>query len=54
MDLIQAYPGAFLMTVILPLVTGILVTFGGYETLKARAGSDAHLLFIHHFIRVWA
>lgn len=43
MDLFGSYPGAYLMTIVLPLVTGLIVAFGGYETLKARAESDAQL-----------
>lgn len=31
------------MTIVLPVVTGVVVAFGGYETLKARAESDAQL-----------
>lgn len=43
MDLFASYPGAYLMTIVLPLVTGLIVAFGGYETLKARAESDVQL-----------
>jgi hypothetical protein len=43
MDLLQSYPVAFLVTVVLPLVTGIAVCIGGYDTLRARATSDAQL-----------
>ena len=43
MDLFASFPGSFLMTVVLPLVTGFIVAFGGYEALKARAESDAQL-----------
>jgi hypothetical protein len=43
MELFSTYPAAFLMTVVLPLVTGIVVAVGGYETLKGRAESDAQL-----------
>jgi hypothetical protein len=43
MDLFASYPGAYIMTIVLPVVTGIVVAFGGYETLKARAESDAQL-----------
>jgi hypothetical protein len=43
MDLFTSYPGAYLMTIALPLVTGLIVACGGYETLKARAESDAQL-----------
>jgi len=43
MDLFANYPGSYLMTVVLPLVTGLIVAFGGYETLKARAESDSQL-----------
>ena len=43
MNLFASYPGAYLMTIVLPLVTGFIVAFGGYETLKARAESDAQL-----------
>jgi hypothetical protein len=43
MGLFASYPGAYLMTIVLPLVTGIIVAFGGYETLKARAESDSQL-----------
>lgn len=43
MDLLASYPGAYLMTIVFPVVTGIVVAFGGYETLKARAESDEQL-----------
>ena len=43
MDLLQSYPAAFLMAIVLPLVTGVVVAVGGYETLRARADSDAQL-----------
>lgn len=43
MDLFQNYPIAFLVTVVLPLLTGITVAIGGYDTLKARADSDSQL-----------
>ena len=43
MDLFASYPGAYIMTIVLPVVTGIVVAFGGYETLKARAESDTQL-----------
>ncbi|AMK79113.1 MULTISPECIES: hypothetical protein [Methylomonas] len=43
MELFSTYPAAYLMTVVLPLVTGIVVAIGGYETLKARSESDAQL-----------
>ncbi|HQS82565.1 MAG TPA: hypothetical protein PKV42_08890 [Thiobacillus sp.] len=43
MELFSTYPAAYLMAVLLPLVTGIVVAVGGYETLKARADSDAQL-----------
>jgi hypothetical protein len=43
MDLFANYPGSYLTTVVLPLVTGLIVAFGGYETLKARAESDSQL-----------
>ena len=43
MDLFVSYPGSYLMTIVLPLVTGLIVAFGGYETLRARAESDAQL-----------
>lgn len=43
MDLLQSYPIAFLITIVLPLVTGIAVAVGGYDTLRARAESDAQL-----------
>lgn len=43
MDLFATYPGAYLMTIVLPAITGLVVAFGGYETLKARAESDEQL-----------
>ena len=43
MDLFASYPGSYLMTVVLPLFTGLVVAIGGYETLKARAESDSQL-----------
>lgn len=43
MNLFASYPGAYLMTIALPAVTGLVVAFGGYETLKARAESDEQL-----------
>lgn len=43
MELFTTYPAAFLMAIVLPLVTGIAVAVGGYETLKARAESDAQI-----------
>ena len=43
MELFTTYPAAFLMAVVLPLVTGLVVAVGGYETLKARDESDAQL-----------
>lgn len=43
MGLFTSYPGAYFMSVVLPLATGLIVAFGGYETLKARAESDAQL-----------
>ena len=43
MDLLQNYPVAFVVTVILPVVTGIALAVGSYDSLKARADSDAQL-----------
>lgn len=43
MSLFLSYPGAYCMTIILPLFTGVIVAVGGYETLKARAESDNQL-----------
>lgn len=43
MDLFSTYPVPFLITVVLPLITGIAVAIGGYDTLKARAASDTQL-----------
>jgi hypothetical protein len=33
MDLLQNYPIAFLLTIVLPLITGVAVAVGGYDTL---------------------
>lgn len=43
MDLLQNYPVAFVVTVILPVVSGIVLAVGGYDSLRARADSDAQL-----------
>lgn len=43
MDLLQNYPIAFFVTVVLPIVSGIVLAIGGYDSLKARSGSDAQL-----------
>jgi hypothetical protein len=43
MDLLQNYPISFLITIVLPLITGVAVAVGGYDTLKGRAESDAQL-----------
>ena len=43
MDLLQNYPVAFLVTVVLPVVSGIVLALGGYDSLSARADSDAQL-----------
>ena len=43
MNLFTSYLGAYLMTIVLPVVTGLVVALGGYETLKARAESDDQL-----------
>lgn len=43
MDLLQTYPLSFVVTVILPIVSGLVLAFGGYDSLKARADSDAQL-----------
>lgn len=43
MDLLQTYPVSFFVTVILPIVSGLVLAVGGYDSLKARADSDAQL-----------
>lgn len=43
MELLQTYPVAFLVTVVLPLITGVVLAIGGYDSLKARSDSDAQL-----------
>ena len=43
MDLLQNYPVAFLVTVILPVASGIALAIGGYDSLRARADSDGQL-----------
>ncbi len=43
MELLHTYPVAFIVTVVLPLITGIVLSVGGYESLKARSESDAQL-----------
>lgn len=43
MELVQNYPIAFFVTVLLPIITGIVLSIGGYESLKSRAASDAQL-----------
>lgn len=43
MDLLNNYPIAFLVTVILPVVSGIALAIGGYDSLRARSDSDAQL-----------
>lgn len=43
MDLLQNYPVAFVVTVILPVVSGIVLAIGGYDSLRARADSDVQL-----------
>ncbi|WYX26489.1 hypothetical protein WJ969_13805 [Achromobacter xylosoxidans] len=43
MDLLQTYPVSFIVTVILPIVSGLVLAVGGYDSLKARADSDAQL-----------
>ena len=43
MELLQTYPVAFLATVVLPLITGFVLSIGGYANLKARFASDAQL-----------
>lgn len=42
-ELFQAYPIAFLVSIVLPLITGVIVAWGGYDTLKARSESDRQL-----------
>lgn len=43
MDLLQSYPVAFVVTVILPVVSGIALAVGAYDSLRARADADAQL-----------
>lgn len=43
MELLQNYPVAFFVTVALPLITGVVLAVGGYDSLKARSDSDAQL-----------
>ncbi|ULA64579.1 MAG: hypothetical protein LZF86_140105 [Nitrospira sp.] len=43
MDVFQNYPVAFFVTVVLPIVSGIVLAVGGYDSLKARSDSDAQL-----------
>jgi len=43
MELLQNYPVAFLVTVVLPVVSGIALAIGGYDSLKARSESDSQL-----------
>lgn len=43
MDLLQNYPIAFFVTVILPVASGIVLSVGAYDSLRARADSDAQL-----------
>lgn len=43
MDLLHNYPVAFMVTVVLPVVSGIVLAIGGYDSLKARADSDRQL-----------
>lgn len=43
MELFHSYPAAFFVTVVLPIITGIVLAIGGYDSLKARADSDVQL-----------
>lgn len=43
MELLQNYPIAFLVTVVFPIVSGMALAIGGYDSLKARAESDGQL-----------
>lgn len=43
MDLLQNYPVAFIVTVILPVVSGLALAIGAYDSLRARSDSDAQL-----------
>ncbi len=43
MDLLQNYPIAFVVTVILPVVSGIALAVGAYDSLRSRADADAQL-----------
>lgn len=43
MDLLQNYPVAFVVTVILPVVSGLVLAVGAYDSLRARADSDTQL-----------
>lgn len=43
MELLQNYPVSFLVTIVLPIVSGIFLAFGGYDNLRARADADKQL-----------
>lgn len=43
MELFQSYPVAFIVTIVLPVITGLVLSIGGYDSLKARADSDTQL-----------
>jgi hypothetical protein len=43
MEIVQNYPIAFFVTVLLPTLTGIVLSIGGYESLKSRAAFDTQL-----------
>ncbi|GHB75888.1 hypothetical protein GCM10008107_26640 [Psychrosphaera saromensis] len=44
MDLIATYWPSFISTVILPLITGIIISTAGWDGIKSRAASDAQSL----------
>lgn len=43
MDLLQNYPVAFFVTIVLPIISGVVLAIGGYDSLKARSDSDTQL-----------
>lgn len=49
MNLLQNYPIAFFITVVLPVASGFLLAWGGYDSLRSRADSDAQLARIEKY-----
>lgn len=43
MELFTSYTTPFLVTIVLPIITGLIMAVAGYDSLKARAESDNQL-----------